>query len=574
MKVDITSISSVTDSAEGTYDDDLDTILQDMQHSKAHHYQWSYEDSHPYSYQRDRKMLNMQDDGGYHGLHPQQQRQLKDTDRIAKFQWGRRIRLRPRIRLPRPRIRLPRPRIRLPRPRIRLPRIPRIIPRIPKLPRVSLPRIRVPRIRLNPKTFINKLKGIQGTIVGKLNPLKHLKLRGLGNIANGIVRKALSAVGRVGNKLRDGISRGVGGQIRGIAAKIGRGVSGATRGIFRNLGSISGRIANGFKRNILKYAKVLNDNVFKRVHNLMQGILRRVKDIGRKVAQKARQINGGVMSGIRGIGDKIWQSLRNVQNRVGARMKATVHKVTSAMKTFGATMWKKLKGFTGHMWKGIKRASTKALEVFKKMHGAAKGVGTKVLNAAKKFGKMIWSKLKGFAKKLWSGMKKAGAGVLKVVLGSGKFLIKFAKSPLGQQILRSGLQGALNALGVPPEASGPILNGAMSVMNGQPMGNGGAAYEGGQGEGYGSMQPQYGGAPAQTAPQNDNSMQGQNSQMYAGGQTMPQYTQGGIQVGGQVEVAQRNQVAEKLHHRRVASSYDVGHQQQEMYTYGGANVGG
>ena len=572
MKVDITSISSVTDSAEGTYDDDLDTILQDMQHSKAHHYQWSYGDSHPYSYQRDRKILNMQDDVHYHGLHPQQQRQLKDTDRIAKFQWGRfrppRIR---RIRIPRPRIRIPR--IRIPRPRIRLPRIPRIIPRIPKLPRVSLPRIRVPRIRLNPKTFINKLKGIQGTIVGKLNPLKHLKLRGLGNIANSVVRKALSAVGRVGNKLRDGITRGVGGQIRGIAAKIGRGVSGATRGIFRNLGSISGRIANGFKQNILKYAKVLNDNVFKRVHNLMQGILRRVKDIGRKVAQKARQINGGLMSGIRGISDKVWQSLRNVQNHVGVRMKATVHKVTSAMKTFGATMWKKLKGFTGNMWKGIKRASMKALEVFKKMHGAAKGVGTKVLNAAKKFGKMIWSKLKGFAKKVWSGMKKAGAGVLKVILGSGKFLIKFAKSPLGQQILRSGLQGALNALGVPPEASGPILNGAMSMMNGQPTGNGGAAYEGGgQGEGYdGSMQPQYGGSPAQTAPQNYNSMQGQNGQMYADGQTMPQYTHG-MQVGGQV--AQKNQVAEQLHHRGDASSYDVGHQRQEMYTYGGTNAGG
>lgn len=568
MKVDITSIFfSVTDSAEGTYEDGLDTILQDMQASKTHHHQWSYGDSLPHSYQRDRKILHMQEDG----LHSQQQRQQRDSDRIAKFQWGR-VRL-PRIRIPRPRIRLPRPRIRLPRLRIRLPRIPRIIPRLPKLPRVSLPRIRVPRIRLNPKTFINKLKGIQGTIVGKLNPLKHLKLRGLGNIANSVVRKALSAVGRVGNKLRDGITRGVGGQIRGIAAKIGRGVSGATRGIFRNLGSISGRIANGFKQNILKYAKVLNDNVFKRVHNLMQGILRRVKDIGKKVAEKARQINGGLLSGIKGIGDKVWQSLRNVQNHVGARMKATVHKVTSAMKTFGATMWKKLKGFTGNMWKGIKRASTKALEVFKKMHGAAKGVGTKVFNAAKKFGKMIWSKLKGFAKKLWSGMKKAGAGVLKVILGSGKFLIKFAKSPLGQQILRSGLQGALNALGVPPEASGPILNGAMSMMNGQPMDNGGAAYEGGQGEGYGSMQPQYGGAPAQTAPQNYNAMQGQNSQMYAGGQTMPQYTQGGIQVGGG-QVAQKNQAAEQLDHRGVASSYDVGHQQQEMYTYGGTNVGG
>ena len=187
-------------------------------------------------------------------------------------------------------------------------------------------------------------------------------------------------------------------------------------------------------------------------------------------------------------------------------------KIGRAFKRVGKKIWRGIKKAGKKIWKGAKRLGRKVWKGLKK-------IGKKVWRGAKKFGKKIWRGVKKVAKKAWKGIKKTGKRAWKGIKKAGKWAWKgikkvgkvalnFAKSPIGQTLIKSGL----TALGVPPMVSGPLVGtvtgladnllggsegpapdyGQPSPNVGPPSGYGQPSPNVGPPSGYGQRSPGYG----------------------------------------------------------------------------------
>ena len=121
-------------------------------------------------------------------------------------------------------------------------------------------------------------------------------------------------------------------------------------------------------------------------------------------------------------------------------------KIGRAFKRVGRKIWRGIKRVGKKIWRSAKRVGRKVWRGLKRF-------GRKVWRGVKKVGKKVWRGVKRVAKKAWKGIKKAGKWAWKGIKKVGKVALKFAKSPIGQTLIKGGL----TALGVPPMVSGPLL---------------------------------------------------------------------------------------------------------------------
>ena len=173
--------------------------------------------------------------------------------------------------------------------------------------------------------------------------------------------------------------------------------------------------------------------------------------------------------------------------KIGRAFKRVGRKIWRGIKKAGKKIWKGAKRLGRKVWKGLKKLGKKAWR-------GVKTVGRKVWRGVKKVGKKIWRGVKKVAKKAWKGIKKAGKWAWKGIKKVGKVALNFAKSPIGQTLIKGGL----TALGVPPMVSGPLVGAVTGLADnllggsqGPPPGYGQQPFNFGPPSGYDQPSPGY-----------------------------------------------------------------------------------